>query len=141
MDLGVFACVDGTARLTAEGLPLLFCGTIDIAQKFHMVGSALVDSENGPQVVNFLTVLLKFTNIALRVLNDGDFDLTALGIEGVESVEIKYGMSDNCDATQGSFEKLGAQPCNCKCHIIRNVKNQKVVATMSPTESLTTAQN
>ena len=85
-----------------------------------MVGSALVDSENGPQVFKFLTALLKFTNIALRVLNDGEFDLKALGIEGAESVDIKYGMSDNCDATQGSFEKLGAQPCSCKVHIICN---------------------
>ena len=109
-----------------------------------MVGSVLVESKNGTQVVKFLTALLKFINIALRILNDDEFDLKALGIKGIESVDIKYGMSDKCDATQGSFEKLGAQPCNCKVHIICNVKNQKVMATAAPAESfesLTTAQN
>ena len=48
MDLGLLVMLDGTARITLEGKPLLFAGVVDIAQHFHLTGGALVDSEVRP---------------------------------------------------------------------------------------------
>lgn len=48
MDLGLLIELDGTARITVEGHPLLFAGVVDIAQQFHLTGGALVDSEVRP---------------------------------------------------------------------------------------------
>ena len=116
MQLGTLWNADGTARVTHEKRPVFFVGCSDIAQCFHMIAAALIDSENQPQVIRVLRVILMLLNIIKADRGESD------------SFSLDFGGSDNSDAIQAAFEGPGveAENINCKVHVGRGANKAPI---------------
>jgi hypothetical protein len=114
LDLGTLIQQDATARVNWQRYPVVFIGVTDIAQSYHNVASALVNSENKHQLARLLQVVLKFANhIRER--------------KGAEPYVLEWGLGDNCDAFQFAVRSVGGKNINCKVHESRNVKSAVLI--------------
>ena len=107
MGLGAWWGLDGTAKVTREKRPVLFCGTVDINQAFHLIIAALIDSENREQVERVLKKLLHLLRIILEAKRSRPL------------LNPDYGCADNSDALQAAVEAVGAEVVNCSVHSSR----------------------
>lgn len=109
---GQIICSDGTFRVTWQGYPFFFVGTVDAQQRYHIVAGWLLKSENKDDI----TVI---------------YDKTLSYVEALASFEreqMRHSMEDNCDAI---FSAVAAHlpgvenPGNCYFHLMKNVRSKK----------------
>ena len=111
--LGLQIKIDGTARVSWQGFPVIFVGVSDVDQRYHHVASALVKSENNIHMLKVLTDTFKAANRAMAAL-------------GKEELTLDYGNSDNCDALQNAIIAMGGKPVNCSVHMMMGTKKAPI---------------
>lgn len=108
-------------------------GTVDLGQKYHSVGMALINSENKKQLLVVVNQLYKFG----KIVDDFFREMEEGGGEAEDPLKPVWGVADNSDALQAAILAQGADVVNCKIHASRNVDNERVV----PTEGKTRKAN
>lgn len=88
-------------------------------QSYHNVSSAIVDSENIPQVTRMLQVTISYAKMIEA----------AAGRPPLATID--FMAVDNSDALQAAATAVGSQPVNCKVHIIRGVKDHQSLLRVS----------